>query len=256
MKRLNPFLGQTVSLFDACFSTVETASAVRQRISDLYNHGVISGLTVGESSTYSGQAYATLGTAYDPQGDRVRVDTLQDGLKYNGANLNAVVASYIVVARYVEGNDGTSGLDVDGASNFRHLMDSYTLNVLKSGTDVLGDNDTRLGGLEVTLVGSTLILDSSVRDTFSSKFDSSLNVQANNLYIPGTLLVGGTSTFVGTVTFESTFNGESNFKTDGDFICNEQGKGLICSSPDNTKTARIGIDDSGVLSFQPLNYSF
>jgi len=249
MKRLNPFSGQNISLFDLTFSTIETTLGVKERISDLYNFGAVTGLTVGESGTYPGEAYVTLGTAYDRNGERVRVPLLEDGLKHGGQALNAVATSYVIVARYAEGNDGTSGLDVDGISNFRHLTDDYNITVLRTGVDSLQDDDIRLSGVETTLVGSSLIIDGNQRDTFSSKINSSIDVNALNLFVPGTFVAGGTASFYGTVT------AVSNISTEGDFIATTAGKGLIITNEEGDKTARVTLDADGFLSIAPLNYS-
>lgn len=261
MKRLNVFDGMKVSLFDLTFSTVETTSGIRQRISDLYNYGIINGLTIFSSSTSGGTVAVTPGTAYDTNGERIYTANLQDLLRYSGSNLNSAVANYTVVARYNEGNDGTSGLNVAGASNFRHITDDFSIVVLKSGVDTLQSADVRLGGIITTLVGSTLIVDSNVRDTFSSKFQASLNISTTGLNVTGLLTVGGTASFATTVNFNgpaifnSTLTATSNITTAGDFINSTAGKGLIVLSPDGTKQARIGIDNSGFVAIDTLNYT-
>ncbi len=255
MKRLSPFSGMQVSLFDLTFSSDETASAVKQRISDLFDRGAVAGLTVGESGTFPGEAFVTLGTAYDPNGERIRVPVIQDGLKSQGLALNADVATYTVVARYVQGNDGQSGLDVDGNSQFRHLTDDFSIVVLKGGVDSLGDDDVRLSGVETTIVGGTLIIDSNIRDIFNATFNNGFDFTVSNLVVPGTMIVGGTATFQSAVIFEARVDALSDIHCDGDFIADTASKGVIVTSPDGTKTGRMGIDNDGFLAVEPLNYT-
>ena len=253
MSRPNWYSGQTISQFDLCFfSDTAVDQNVRDRFVDLYDQGIVTGLTVGTSGTYGvngGRPFLTLGTAYDPNGQRIRVPVLQDGIQYGGAPLNSAVADYTMVLRYVEGHDGTSGLDVDGVSNFRHLLDSYSVNILKTGVDTLGNNDVRVQGIKTTLVGSTLIFDSAVRDTLAARFSNVDFDTTNNLVINGDFLVGGTTTFV------SVVNALSDIHIDGNVYYDTPGLGPIVRSPDNSKIAMLGIGDDGYISLLPLNYT-
>lgn len=269
MRRLNPFSGMNVSLFDLTFSAIEAANAVKHRInSDLYNKGVVNGLTVFASGTEDGAIAVTSGVAYDPDGERISVPVLQDRLRYSGSLLRDSVATYRVVARYVQGNDGTLGVDVDGNSQFRHLMDSFSIAVLKSGADSIQTNDVSLASIVTTVVGGSMIFDSTIKDTFSAKFAvSGTDLSAADLTIVGEFITtngasmnrlfigaGGLSVASG-ATFYRQLVGMSDIRAYGDIETLTPGKGLVLTSPDGTKRARIMLDNTGVLTQDSLNYT-
>ena len=243
MQRLKPYEGQRVSVADLSHSQIALANGIANRIKDLWNAGVATGLTVFESNTTSRTLAVTLGSAYNANGERVRADQLQDLIKYEGALLNAAAGTYYVNARYSESHDAISVLDVDGTCQYPHIIDSYSLKVLKSGVETEPSTDIRLSDVIVTAPGSTLIFETANRDEMSLKnidYDKGIG----SLVIRNTLEVG------------STIEAVSNISTQGDFVNTTSGKGLIVLSPDGSKKARVGIDDSGFLGIEPLNYSF
>lgn len=229
MKRLNPFSGMQVTLFDATFSAVETANAVKQRInSDLYNSGVVNGLTVFESSTRTGTVAFTQGVAYDPNGERIGALTLSDQVTYSGSLLNDT-AVYQVALRYFDGSDGTSGLDVNGVSNFRHITEQFSTIVAKQGVDTFGANDVVLAQVFSSSPGASLIFNSAVRSIFSAKFNAgNTGFQGANVALGGSLIVAGCATFL---------------------------LGMVVYSLDGTKQARVRLDNNGYLAIEPLNYT-
>lgn len=265
--QFNPFNGVQVSLFDATFWTQETAKAIRTRIdTTLYSQGVISGLTVAESSTNPGTVYVTSGIGYDPNGEKINIPFIQDQVSYNGAKLSNVSASYYVIARYIQGNDGTMGLDVNGACNFRHLTDSFQTAILKIGTDSTGVNDIILTKATSTGAGIALSFDTTQRQTFYARY-AALGTATASIIVGGSItsLLGGSfqnvfagpggSSTVGGACFFSQVLGISDIKTQGDFINTTAGKGHIFTSVDGTKRARIFLQNDGTLRVDSLNYT-
>ena len=225
MKRLNPFAGMVVSLADASYSAYESADAIRQRtINEFYHPGVVSGLTVFSSGSEYGTVAFTPGAAYDMHGERIGVNSLQDKIHYGAKKLNEAIAHYYLYAEYQEGNDGTYGITADGSSAFRHLTDSFSFDVAKVGVDTVPADAILLSGIQTTIVGGSLIIDSGIRNLLTSKFGGS----------------GG--------------GGDVSFDSDGDIVIPSVGKGIILTSPDGTKMCRILLDDQGYLAQEPLNY--
>lgn len=280
MKRFTPFSGMQVSLQDLTFWNYETADAIRLRInSDLYNPGVVNGLTIFESSSRAGTAAFTSGVAYDTSGERISPAVLRDQITYSSALLNDA-SIYQIALRYTELTDGTYGLDVDGASQGRHLIDSFNVIVAKQGVDSLQSADVVLAKAFSASAGASLIFDSNVRNVFSAKYAATgTNLQVPNVAVGGNLTVGGSivvggcitsllggsflSMFVGDMGLRVTgvacfwrpINGFSDIKTSGDFYCTTAGKGTIVTSPDGTKQARLGLGNDGFPSFTTLNYT-
>lgn len=174
--RTNFFDAMVVSTFDATNSQIALGLGMKNRVSDYFSPGVVNGLTVFSDSNDGNHVAVSLGTAYRNDGERINVPVAVRGIGYNNANLNAVAANYTVVVRYVEANDGTTGIDLNGTSNFRHILDSYSLNVLKNGTDTLLSNDVRLSGVLVTAPGSSFIFDNTVRDTSVNRVGANITV--------------------------------------------------------------------------------
>jgi hypothetical protein len=169
--RLNTFEGMEISNADMTFFILTGVDAqVKSRITDYYTFGVVNGLSVYTDTTDFQHVAVGVGTAYDPTGERIPVPVTVKGIGYNNAPLNATAANYTLVARYLEGNDGITGQTLNGTTTFTHIVDSYSLLALKTGTDSLGINDVRLSGITVTLPGGSFVFDSSVRDTASSRF--------------------------------------------------------------------------------------
>lgn len=153
-----------VSLFDMTFSSIAaTANELKNRTVDHFSAGVVNGLTVYTDADHNHVAVSP-GVAYDPTGERIYVPSIVSGIGYNNANLNASAASFTLVARYQEVNDGTTGIDPDGICQFRHLIDSYSLLALKTGVDSVAANDVRLSGIQVTIPGGTFIFNQGTRD--------------------------------------------------------------------------------------------
>lgn len=267
MKRFSPFSGVQVSLFDATYWTSETADAIRQRInSDLYNPGVVNGLTVFASGTQSGLIAYTAGVAYDINGERIGVTSLQDRISYNGSALNTT-DTYQVALQYTEGNDGTYGLDVDGLSAARHVTDSFRTRIIKVGTDSLPSDAFILSRVYSTVVGGTLIVDSTTRDTFSAKYGSGGSGSGNtgNLVVSSITASGASFSYLfvnnsgmavtGVACFFKAVRGMSDIRSLGDFYADTAGKGLILTSPDGTKRARFMLSNDGFVAQEPLNYT-
>lgn len=146
---------------------------MKYRVSDYFSPGVVDGLTVYDDSGYAGHVAVGSGTAYRDDGERIDVPTVQRNVGYNNTSINALAGTYTVVARYVEANDGITGIDLDGTSHFTHILDSFSLNVLKSGTDTILSNDVRLSDVIVTVNGGTFIYDTSERDISAARVGSS-----------------------------------------------------------------------------------
>lgn len=229
MKRLNPFSGMQVTLFDASFSAVETANAIKQRINgDLYNPGVVNGLTVFESGSRAGTVAFTPGVAYDMHGERIGPRALVDRVTYSGSLLNDT-SVYQVALKYNDGNDGTSGLDADGVSNFRHVTESFSVLVAKEGADTLDPAAVLLTNVYSSAPGASLIFDRNARSAFSAKYSAGNPMGSGDgpVVLNSSLYVGGCATFL---------------------------LGIIVYSPDTSKQARIGIDNDGFIAITPLNY--
>lgn len=163
--RVNWFEGMEVSVFDMTFSSIAaTANEMKFRVSDLFTPGVVNGLSVyGDPDGV--HAAVSAGTAYDTIGERINVPSAVLGIGYHNANLNINAASYTIIARYAEINDGTAGIAPDGTSNFNHILDWYQILALKNGTDSVGTNDVRLGVASVSVPGATFIIYNTPRDT-------------------------------------------------------------------------------------------
>ena len=201
MKRANFFSGQQISLFDACYWSDTAGDAIRQRInSDLYFPGAVSGLTVYGSVAHLGYAVVGIGTGYDANGERIRVPSILDPIGYNGVELNNTAATYQIVARYLEGSDGTYGLDINGACQVRHITDSYQIVTLKSGTDSAGANDIVLAGVTATVPGGSLIFDTVPRDIFSAKYFAGGSASSSGSSLSGNVNIGGNLSVDGTIT--------------------------------------------------------
>jgi hypothetical protein len=240
MKRINPNSGMVVSLADASYWAYETADAIKQRInSDLYNPGAVVGLTVFASGTTPGAAAFTPGLAYDENGERIEVDTLQDSINYNGVPFNAAAADYRVLLDYEAGNDGVYSIATDGTSYFKHLTDSYSFRVAKFGTDPINSQDVVLSRILTTVVGGTLIFDYGIRNTFSAKFRIT-QVASDMSSVNGV--------------FTGYINAGSNINSNGDIYTLTPGLGLVLLSPDGTKQCRLMLGNDGYLAQQPLNY--
>lgn len=211
MKRLNPFNGLQISLFDASYWTYSAGDMSRQRInSDLYFPGPISGLSVYPSLT-TGYVAVTPGTAYDINGERISLLSTQDLIGYNSAKFSNVAGTYKIVGRYSEGNDGTYGVDINGACQIRHITDTFQIVTLKTGLDIVGPNDVILAGVITTIQGGSLIMDPGPRSIFGSKFPATGTGPSVALgqVLSGDLSVGG-SISVGnnlTVTANETITG-------------------------------------------------
>lgn len=182
MRRLNPFNGLEISLQDASYWTIETTNAVKQRMSDWCSPGVVNGLTVFSSGTQAGKAAFTLGVAYDSNGERIAPATLTDNIAYGQAALNTA-STYKIALRFSDGNDGTSGIGVDGSSNFRHITDSYSVVVAKTGADTLQSSDVILAQVYSTVNGGTLIIDRTVRQVWGPAVVSPDGTKRNKLGI-------------------------------------------------------------------------
>lgn len=164
MQRTSYFEGMQVSVHDATHSQIALASAIKNRITDYYTKGVIDGLTVYTDNTDFQHVVVGTGVAYDPDGERIYVPNIVRGIGYQDAPVNVGVNTFTVVARYVEGNDQTTGIEPDGTCHFRHVLDSYQIAVLKNTVDPLLANDIRLAGLYVSTPGGTFIFDVNTRD--------------------------------------------------------------------------------------------
>lgn len=168
--RTNWHDGLEVSTFDMTHTSLTAVAAqLKERTNDFFSFGVVTGLTVMLDSQHSNKLLVINGTAYDPTGERVFVPSDVSNIDYNGVNVNVNAGSYTIVARYLEVNDGVTSLNPDGTVEYNHILDSYSLNVLKTGTDSPGANDIRLGGIKITAPGSTFILDSTVRDNAANR---------------------------------------------------------------------------------------
>lgn len=163
--RTSFFAGMRPSAWDMTNSQIALNLGMKYRVSDYFSEGVVDGLTVYDDSGYSGHVAVGSGTAYRSDGERIDISSVQRNIGYNNVAMNASAGTYTVVARYTEGNDGITGIDLDGSSHFTHLTDSYTLNVLKSGTDTILSTDVRLTDVIVTVDGGTFIYDTTQRDT-------------------------------------------------------------------------------------------
>lgn len=167
--RTSFFSGMEPTVFDMTNSQIALTGQIKNRTNDFYTFGVVNGLTVYVDNTDYRHVTVGLGTAYDPTGERISVLSNVNQIGYHNAALNAAIANYTMVARYVEGNDGVTEQSPDGTSNYVHILDSYSLVALKNGTDPILTNDVRLSGVYVTLAGGTFIIDQTVRDTASAR---------------------------------------------------------------------------------------
>ena len=155
-----------VSLFDMTnFTLTAVAGELKSRTHDFFNFGVVNGLTVYTDNTDFKHLVVAAGVAYDPTGERIAVLNNVNQIGYNNTAPNSVAANYTMVARYFEANDGVTGISPNGASVFTHILDSYNLLLLKTGTDSLGANDVRLAGVNVSVPGGTFIFNANTRDT-------------------------------------------------------------------------------------------
>ena len=179
MKRTDFFEGMEVSVFDMTFSQIALSGGTKERVSDYFSKGVVDGLTAFTDTAHSGHITVVAGVAYNPDGERINVLSNVTNIGYASAAMNLIAATYTVVGRYVEGNDGTSGLEPDGTSHYRHVLDSYSINVLKSGVDSIEANDVRLSGVYVTTPGGSFIFDTGVRDNSELTVSSTLVSTAN-----------------------------------------------------------------------------
>ena len=167
--RVSWYSGMEVSVADMTFSSIAaTANELKSRTHDFFNFGVVNGLTVYTDTTDFKHLVVSSGTAYDPTGERIYVPSNVSQIGYNNTQPNSVVANYTMVARYVEANDGITGIAPDGTVSFIHILDSYSLLLLKTGTDSLGANDVRLAGVGVTVPGGTFIFNANTRDSASA----------------------------------------------------------------------------------------
>lgn len=168
--RTNWHDGLEVSTFDMTHTSLTAvAGQLKARTNDFFSFGVVTGLTVMLDSQHSNKLLVIAGTAYDPTGERIYVPANVSSVDYNGTNINVNAGSYTLVARYLEINDGVTSLNPDATVAYNHILDYYSLNVLKTGTDSLGVNDVRLGGVKITAPGSTFIIDQTVRDNAANR---------------------------------------------------------------------------------------
>lgn len=180
-QRTNFYEGMEVSAHDMSWSQLALSGSLTNRFADFYNYGCVSGLLVSTDPVSTGRLAVSAGAAYDPLGERINVSSNQSYIGYRDENVNASIGTYTVVGRYVEGNDGIAGIDVDGISQFNHIHDSFSINVLKSGTDTVQTNDVVLSDVIVTLPGSTFIVNYATRNTASQKFPSTIVSQVTNI---------------------------------------------------------------------------
>ena len=167
--RLAVYEGMEISVADATWWTITaTANELKSRTHDFFNFGVVNGLTVYTDNTDFKHLVVSSGTAYDPTGERINVPANVTQIGYNNTAPNSVIANYTMVARYAEANDGVIGIAPDGTSNFTHILDSYKLLLLKTGTDSLGANDVRLAGVASTIIGGSFIFNTNTRDNASA----------------------------------------------------------------------------------------
>jgi len=136
-------------------------------ISDVFVSGTANGLTAGANyGALAGTIYICPGVAYDKNGERINVPTLQSPINYNGSLINAVAATYKITVQYSESNDGVVGIDLEGITHAEHITESYKVSVYKS-TDSIPDDVVQLGQVVVAAPGNPLVPDATGREVFA-----------------------------------------------------------------------------------------
>ncbi len=201
----------------------------RYRTEDFYTDGVVEGLTLQAGyDGLTGTIYSTLGVAYDDNGERINVPSLQGPLYYNGALINAAAATYRVVVTYEESDDGVESYDLSNVSHDEHITDSFSVDVYKT-TDSIPDDAVILGTIVISSPGDPVVPTDAEREEIL--FEITDGITTDN--IPDGFVTKGDFHVVG-ILGSGTWTNATRPETGPAFGYNTEGSKFEGIAPDGT----------------------
>lgn len=142
------------------------------RFNDFYSYGVLeNGLTVSVDPTYSGKIQVGPGTIYFPNGERAKIGLTQYNVGYgvSNGNINDAAGTYDALISH-DYSIAKYGMDIlDGISYPLWRRDSYSLEVIKVGTDTPTVNSLTLARVTVSAPAAALSFDYTGKVPFQTK---------------------------------------------------------------------------------------